>query len=620
MSFNTGENVGAYRVMEKLGRGGMATVFKAYHASLDRYVALKVLHPAFLEDPNFLARFQREARLVAKLEHTNIVPVYDFADHEEQPYLVMKYVEGETLKAHLNRDRLSVDQIWGVVDAVGAGLGYAHKEGILHRDIKPSNVIMATDGRIYLADFGLARIAQSGESTLSSDMIMGTPQYISPEQAKGEKNLDNGTDIYSFAVMLYEMVVGQVPFSSDTPFSIIHDHIYSPLPLPHLVNPNVPDEVERVLLKALSKERPDRYENVEALSIAFKQAWDDTDVDMADLTMTSPIRKPGPIDPLPTPAAPAIVPTASTVAPEAQAKTVAQEEKSAEAPPASAKTKVSEKPEKKKRNIWAFLAVGLLLIAAVLFALNALGQDDLLTSLEDTEQPPIEEVEAPPSNDLGEVPLPPVRGEQGTSPEIEEAREWVGGEPDEPYAHKALALALWDARQFKEAYEQLNEALDLAGDELDFYFDIGFEFMDRDAWQGAAQVFLQALIVTPENAPETQELRDLFHESLYRGAGMREISKFLPMEEIERIDPPMMTIAEARHALHHGDPEDARHLLEELNSMMPNMPEARLLEAEINLRTHNPDEARIQFETLTNDENIPAWIWMFANENLERMP
>ncbi|MBT3313275.1 MAG: protein kinase, partial [Anaerolineae bacterium] len=105
MSFTTGENVGSYRIMEKLGRGGMATVFKAYHASLDRYVALKVLHPAFLEDPNFLARFQREARLVAKLEHQNIVPVYDFADHEEQPYLVMKYVEGETLKAHLNRGR-----------------------------------------------------------------------------------------------------------------------------------------------------------------------------------------------------------------------------------------------------------------------------------------------------------------------------------------------------------------------------------------------------------------------------------------------------------------------------------------------------------------------------------
>ncbi|HIE25528.1 MAG TPA: serine/threonine protein kinase, partial [Anaerolineales bacterium] len=314
MAFEIGKNVGAYRVMEKLGRGGMATVYKAYHANLDRYVALKVLYPAFLEDPNFLARFQREARLVAKLEHPNIVPVYDFADHEKQPYLVMKYIEGDTLKTRLNKNRLDTDEMWKVVEAVGAGLGYAHQQGILHRDIKPSNVIMAQDGKSYLADFGLARIAQSGESTLSSDMIMGTPQYISPEQAKGEKDLDNRTDIYSFAVMLYEMVVGQVPFNSDTPFSIIHDHIYSPLPMPHLVNPKVPDEVERVLLKALSKERTDRYESVESLTSAFKKAWDDADTDITEATLTAPIQN------IPPP--PNIVERAeaSTLAPEREKK------------------------------------------------------------------------------------------------------------------------------------------------------------------------------------------------------------------------------------------------------------------------------------------------------------
>ena len=299
MSFEIGANVGPYRIMEKLGQGGMATVYKAYHANLDRYVALKVLHPAFLEDPNFLARFQREARLVAKLEHPNIVPVYDFAEHDNQPYLVMKYVEGETLKAHLNRGRLPVEQIWNVVNAAGAGLGYAHKKGILHRDIKPSNVILTPNGEAYLADFGLARIAEMGESTLSGDMIMGTPQYISPEQAKGEKDLDNRTDIYSFAVMLYEMVVGQVPFSADTPFSIIHDHIYSPLPLPRSINPAVPNEVERVLLKALAKEPSDRFETVEDLVAAFEKAWEDTDVDMAEVTMTSPIRKKEPAPPPP---------------------------------------------------------------------------------------------------------------------------------------------------------------------------------------------------------------------------------------------------------------------------------------------------------------------------------
>ncbi|MBI3737665.1 MAG: serine/threonine protein kinase, partial [Chloroflexi bacterium] len=241
MSFNVGENVGPYRIVEQLGQGGMATVYKAYHAALDRYVALKALHPAFGEDPNFEARFQREARLVAKLEHPNIVPVYDYAEHEHRPYLVMKFIEGDTLKARLTQGPLTSSEIRKVVDSVGSALAYAHKQGVLHRDIKPSNVLMGTDGGIYLADFGLARIAQSGESTLSSDMIMGTPQYISPEQAMGKKDLDEGTDIYSFGVMLYEMVVGQVPFNADTPFSTIHDHIYSPLPMPRAINPKVPD-------------------------------------------------------------------------------------------------------------------------------------------------------------------------------------------------------------------------------------------------------------------------------------------------------------------------------------------------------------------------------------------
>ena len=225
MSFAVGENIGPYRIVEQLGQGGMATVYKAYHASLDRYVALKALHPAFNEDKTFATRFQREARVVAKLEHPHIVPVYDYAEHENRPYLVMKFIEGQTLKARLDQGALSSDEIADIVDAVGSALAYAHKQGILHRDIKPSNVLLSNDGQIYLADFGLARIAQSGESTMSSDSIMGTPQYISPEQAMGKKDLDARTDLYSFGVMLYEMVVGQVPFSSDTPFAIIHDHI-----------------------------------------------------------------------------------------------------------------------------------------------------------------------------------------------------------------------------------------------------------------------------------------------------------------------------------------------------------------------------------------------------------
>ncbi len=272
MSFAIGENVGPYRIIEQLGQGGMATVFKAYHAALDRYVAIKVLHPAFKEEPNFLSRFQREARVVARLEHPNIVPIYDFAEHNGQPYLVMKFIEGQTLKARLNEKPLTKEEAVEIVDAVGGALAYAHKEGVLHRDVKPSNVLLSPDGSIYLADFGLARMAQAGASTLSKDVMLGTPQYISPEQGQGGRDLDHGTDIYSFGVLLYEMVVGRVPFNADTPFSIIHDHIYTPLPLPTSLNPNVPEVVERVLLKSLAKDRKDRFEQVEQQVQAFRTA------------------------------------------------------------------------------------------------------------------------------------------------------------------------------------------------------------------------------------------------------------------------------------------------------------------------------------------------------------
>jgi serine/threonine-protein kinase len=202
MPFVVGETVGPYQLIEQLGQGGMAIVFKAFHPKLNRFVAIKVLHQAFTEDENFLARFQRDARVVAQLDHPNIVPIFDFAEYEGRPYLVMKFIEGETLKARLERGQLELPEIKRVVDVLGSALAYAHTQGVLHRDIKPSNVLMAKDGQIYLADFGLARIAVSGESSLTSDRFVGTPQYISPEQALSRPNLDARTDIYSFGVML----------------------------------------------------------------------------------------------------------------------------------------------------------------------------------------------------------------------------------------------------------------------------------------------------------------------------------------------------------------------------------------------------------------------------------
>ena len=249
MPFTIGETIGAYRIIEQLGQGGMATVYKAYHAALDRFVALKVMHPAFMEDDSFLVRFQREAKVVAKLDHPNIVSIFDFSEHEKQPYLVMKYIEGETLKAYLQKQTTTVLEMLPVIDAVANALTYAHKHNIVHRDVKPSNIILTPEGHTYLTDFGLARIALSNSTSLTAEQMIGTPQYISPEQALSKSDLDFRTDIYSFGVVLYEIATGQVPFNADTPFAVIHDHIYTPLPLPSKVNPSIPPELERVLLK-----------------------------------------------------------------------------------------------------------------------------------------------------------------------------------------------------------------------------------------------------------------------------------------------------------------------------------------------------------------------------------
>jgi serine/threonine protein kinase len=272
MPFTISENVGPYQIMEQLGQGGMAIVYRAYHAALNRDIAIKVLNIDLGGNPDFIERFKREARVIAQLDDPHIVPIYSIGDHNGLPYLTLKYIDGQTLKDSIKDSPLPKTEILRVVEAIGNGLQYAHERGIVHRDIKPSNILIANDGRIYLSDFGLAKIIAKS-SKLTGDMIVGTPHYMSPEQATGEENLDARTDIYSLGVMIYELVTGRLPFDAVGFQSIIQDHIFAPVPLPTTIKPDLPVEVEYVLLKALSKQRNDRYANTKDLVLDFRQAW-----------------------------------------------------------------------------------------------------------------------------------------------------------------------------------------------------------------------------------------------------------------------------------------------------------------------------------------------------------
>ncbi len=281
-----GQMLGPYKIIEQVGAGGMATVYKAYQAAMDRFVAIKVLPPNMAQDPQFTTRFAQEARTIAKLEHPFILPVYDSGNEKGTAYIVMRYMEAGTLGDLLNKGRPDLRYSVRLIQRIAEALDYAHSQGIVHRDIKPNNILIDKNGQPYLTDFGIAKILESA-GNLTGSGIIGTPSYMSPEQGQGMP-VDARSDIYSLGVVLYEMVTNRLPFESTTPMGVMLKHIQEPLPPPSSIAPDVPPAIEAVITKALEKNREARYRTAGEFARALESAITGRVIHAATAAMREP--------------------------------------------------------------------------------------------------------------------------------------------------------------------------------------------------------------------------------------------------------------------------------------------------------------------------------------------
>ncbi len=269
-----GQSIGRYHIIEQIGEGGMATVYKAYDTHLDRNVAVKIIRkeifgPAVLE--RVIQRFEREGKALAKLSNSHIVHVYDFGEYEGSPYLVMEYVDAGTLKSMIGKPLAWQDAV-KILIPVAKALGYAHQRSIIHRDVKPSNILINSEGEPLLTDFGIAKLleGEDGNTLTGAGVGIGTPEYMAPEQGIGAKDVDSRADIYSLGVVLYELLTGQKPYTAETPMAVVVMQVHDPLPDPRQFVSGLSDAVVNVLFRALAKKVEDRFKNAGELSTALE--------------------------------------------------------------------------------------------------------------------------------------------------------------------------------------------------------------------------------------------------------------------------------------------------------------------------------------------------------------
>jgi eukaryotic-like serine/threonine-protein kinase len=283
---------GRYELDGVIGRGGMAEVYRARDLRLDRVVAIKTLRSDLARDPTFQARFRREAQSAASLNHPSVIAVYDTGEdnleHNPVPYIVMEYVEGRTLRDVLHEEqRLPPERALQMTDGILRALDYSHRAGIVHRDIKPANVMLTSNGEVKVMDFGIARaLADSAATMTATAQVIGTAQYLSPEQARGER-VDARSDIYSTGCVLYELLTGRPPFQGDSPVAIAYQHVREEAPPPSHLDPSIPRWADAIVMKALTKDANYRYQSAAEMRADIQRALQGMPVSAPTMAMNS---------------------------------------------------------------------------------------------------------------------------------------------------------------------------------------------------------------------------------------------------------------------------------------------------------------------------------------------
>jgi serine/threonine protein kinase/Tfp pilus assembly protein PilF len=566
----TGQRVGPYEIIARIGQGGMATVYKAYHPQLDRFVAIKMMQPTFVIESNFRTRFEREARIVGGLEHPHILPVYDFAEYEGQPYLVMKLIEGSSLKTVLSQGPLEPDDLMMVLPPIASALDYAHHQGVLHRDIKPSNILIDQRATPYLTDFGLARASHqiNDNNMISQDMFIGTPYYVSPEQGMGERDLTAQSDLYSLGVVLYELLTGRVPFDSGSTFAVIHDHIYRPLPMPSSINPALTPAIELVLMKALAKHPSERYDSATEMVNALRDAFQESGIRSLKSSQAAKAAK---------------IPTATSVA--------FRQMKS--------NTAVLPRNSRLRRR-WRWAGGTAVLMAAALFGLLVIS--GTLTS-------------STPTLETG-LTLYDVQTLQ-----VDQGRAALAQNPDDPLAYLALGRAYLEQGSEDAAQTTLTIGLEHTDAPVRYLMTAATLARRHNRPNSAFTLYSQA-IISAEGTEYEAEVREEAGEYLYNAASNRGMLDSLRIRRLNSTPAyqasPVVSALLARALLTDGRLQIAEIALTRALTANENLPEAHLIGGELEHARGLSDRARLEWELVLNAEDAPRWVRERAQNLMQR--